>query len=82
MAGRGAEKVSPILVEHIMDLVDMAIDSDSYAERANNVEQVSSDEAARIEKNLADNLSRTQQAYVHRIFQEFIDKNKVPGIFS
>jgi len=82
LAGRGSEKLSPILVERIMELVDMAVDSDSYAERSNNVEQVSADEAARIEKNIADDLTAAQWAYVHRIFQEFIDKNKIPGIFS
>jgi len=65
-----------------MELVDMAVDSDSYAERSNNVEQVSADEAVRIEKNIADDLTAAQWAYVHRIFQEFIDKNKIPGIFS
>jgi hypothetical protein len=81
MAGKGAERLSPNLVERIMELVDMALDADTYAERVNNVQQVSAEEAARIEQNLADDLSSTQQAYVRRIFQEFIDKNKVPGLF-
>ncbi|OGZ13296.1 MAG: hypothetical protein A3C93_00055 [Candidatus Lloydbacteria bacterium RIFCSPHIGHO2_02_FULL_54_17] len=81
MAGRGAEKLTSLAVERIMELVDMAMDSDTYAERANNVQQVSAEEAARIEKNIADDISTTQQAYVRRIFQEFIDKNKVPGLF-
>lgn len=82
LAGRGAEKLSPVTVERIMELVDMAIDSDSYAERANNIEQASADEAARVEKNLSDDLSPAQQTYLHRVFQEYIDKNKIPGIFS
>ena len=82
LAGRGAEKLSPILVERIMELIDMAIDSDSYAERSNHIEQVSADEVVRIEKNAVDDLTATQQTFVHRIFQEFVDKNKVPGIFS
>ena len=82
LAGHGAENISRILVERIMELIDMALDSDSHAERASRIEQVSSDEAARIEKNLADDLTQAQKAYVHRVFQEYIDKNKVSGIFS
>lgn len=81
MAGKGAERLSPNMVERIMELIDMAIDSDTYAERANKIEQVSAEEAARIEQNLADDLSSAQQAYVRRTFQEFIDKHKVPGLF-
>ncbi|OGZ08690.1 MAG: hypothetical protein A3D65_01270 [Candidatus Lloydbacteria bacterium RIFCSPHIGHO2_02_FULL_50_13] len=82
MAGHGAEKISRAFVERIMELVDMAVDADTYAERANKVELVSAEEAARIEKNIADDLSPAQLAYVHRVFQEYIDKNKVSGIFS
>ncbi len=82
MAGRGGEKLSPMTVEHIMELVDMAVDADSYAERANHVEQVSADEAGKIEQNISDDLSPAQQAYVHRVFQEYVDKNKIPGLFS
>ncbi|MEK7118748.1 MAG: hypothetical protein AAB869_04005 [Patescibacteria group bacterium] len=82
LAGRGVEKLSRALVERIMELIDMAIDSDSYAERSNRIEQVSGDEAARIEQNISDDLTPAQETYVHRVFQEYIDKNKVPGIFS
>lgn len=82
MAGHGAEKISRTFVERIMELVDMAVDSDTYAERANHIEQVSKEEADRIEKNIEDDLSPAQVAYVHRVFQEYIEKNKVPGIFS
>lgn len=82
LAGHGAEKLSRPLVERIMELIDMAVDSDSYAERSNRVEQVSGNEVARIEKNLADNLTHSQQAFVRRTFQEFLEKNKTPGIFS
>lgn len=82
LAGQGSEKLSRVLVERIIELVDMAVDSDSYAERANHVEQVSSDEVARIEKNISDDLTPAQRTFVHRVFQEFVDKNKVPGVFS
>lgn len=82
LAGNGAEKLSRITVERIMELIDMAVDSDSYAERANKVEQVSADEAARLEHNIADDLTEAQRAFVHKVFTEFVEKNKVPGIFS
>ncbi|MDO8521186.1 MAG: hypothetical protein Q7S52_03660 [bacterium] len=82
MAGHGGEKISRGFVERIMELVDMAVDADTYAERANKVQQVSAEEAARIEKNIADDLSPAQLGYVHRVFQEYIEKNKVPGLFS
>ena len=71
LAGQGSEKLSRVLVERIIELVDMAVDSDSYAERANHVE-----------KNISDDLTPAQRTFVHRVFQEFVDKNKVPGVFS
>jgi hypothetical protein len=80
-AGKGTEKLHPKTLDHIMDMVAMGVDSDSYAERYHNIEQVSDEEARRIEEGLADELTPSQEAFVHRVFQEFVDKNKIPRIF-
>ncbi len=79
--GHGGESISKITVERIMELVDMAMDSDSYAERSNHVQVVDTSEVARIEKNLADNLTAAQRAYVHKAFAEYVAQNKSPSIF-
>jgi len=81
LGGHGGENISKILVERIMELVDMAMDSDSYAERANNVHMVDAKEAERIEKNLENNLTPAQRAYVHKAFAEYVAQNKSPSIF-
>mgnify|MGYP003394378239 CR=1 FL=1 len=81
MSGHGGESLSSRTVEHVMELVDMAMDSDNYAERSHHVEQASADEVDRIEKNLANNLSPSQKAYVHKVFAEYIAQNKSSSIF-
>lgn len=81
LGGHGGESISKITVERIMELVDMAMDSDSYAERANHVQMADASEVERIEKNLANNLTAAQRAYVHKAFAEFVAQNKSPSIF-
>lgn len=85
LAGHGAEKLSHTQVDHIMELLEMAVDADSQAERAHGVEQIDANEAARVEQQIANNrgvsYSDAQEAYTHRILAEFLQNNKVPSIF-
>ena len=81
LSGHGGESISRVTVERIMELVDMAMDSDTHAERVNHRESVSAEEATRIEEHLANNLSGTQKAFVHKVFAEFIAQNKTRSIF-
>jgi hypothetical protein len=81
LSGNGTEQLSKLSVERIMELVDMSLDSDTYAERANNVELVDTKEAEHIEKLLADDLTSPQRAFVHKVFTDFVAHTKTRSIF-
>ena len=85
LAGKGGEKLSRTQVDHIMELLEMNLDADSHGERSAGIEQVDANEAARVEAQIANNrgisYSDAQEAYVKRIFTEFLQNNKIPSIF-
>jgi hypothetical protein len=83
-AGSGSEKLTERQTEYILELLGMALDSDSTEDIKYHWEQVSQDEEKRIEIEIADNktmtFSASQRARVHKVLQKYIDINRVKSL--
>ncbi len=80
-SGHGTAHLSDLAVERILELVSLSMDSDTHAERVNHIELVDQKEATHIEQLLRDDLTPGQQAFVHKIFDDFIQHTKTRSIF-
>lgn len=79
MGGHNAEKLSQHQVDSLMDMVEMAMDADSAAERAHGVGQVDANEEKTIENLFANKgipSTPAQRAFVHRILMDFVNNSK------
>lgn len=69
-------------LDDVMDLLAMAMDSDSYADRVNHVKQADASEAATIEARMKNELTPAKQVHLKQVLDKYISINKVGGLFN
>lgn len=80
--GHGAEKLSKVQIDEIMEDLNLAMDPDTAVEIAHKWEQVSAEEAKQIEDNAANSrgikYSKAQLDHIKQVFDKYlaIDKHK------
>lgn len=81
-SGHPETKFTSMEVDRVMDILTMALDPDSLAERQHHQGIIDANEAQSAENNLANNLSEPKRTFLHQVLQKYVDQNIVHGLFS
>lgn len=69
-------------IDHVQDLLEMAMDSDSYADRVNHVSQADANEVHQIEAKLKNELTPAKWNRLVQVLEKYLSINRTGNVLG